>query len=57
MITVDKDTFIIDIPDPGVTIRTLLAVAAEAGKEVQKRTWRIRLNKAIVGSVRVKLTK
>lgn len=57
MITVDKEAVIIDITDPGVTIRTLLAVAATASKEVPKRTWKIRFNKAIVGSVRVKLEK
>jgi hypothetical protein len=57
MITVDPTMEIIDVEDIGVTLRTLLAVAARAAKERPKRTWKIRYKKAILGSIRVKLDK
>ena len=44
----------LDIPDIGVTIRTLLACASEGYKLNPKRVWKIRYKNTIVGSVRIK---
>jgi hypothetical protein len=45
----------IELPHLGITIRVLLAVAAEAGKETGRKTWALKYKNATVGTVRVKL--
>ena len=57
VVTFDLVSETIDIEDLGVTMRTLLAVANTAAKEKPKRVWKIRYKDAILGSVRIKLTK
>lgn len=56
LMTTDTVSGGIHITDIGVTLRTLLAVAAEGYKEHPKRVWRIAYgdNNEIVGSVRIR---
>ena len=44
----------IDITDMGVTIRTLLAVAADGYKETQRRKWSVKYKGAVIGWLQVK---
>ena len=54
MITACIDEATLDVPDMGVTLRSLLACAAKGYEENNKRTWKIRYKSVIIGSVRVK---
>lgn len=54
MITKDIENATIDIEDIGVTLRTLLAHAAEGYKTNPKRVWKVRYKATIIGSVRLK---
>lgn len=42
------------VPDLGVTLRTLLGVAAQGYKETGRRRWSIRYKGALIGSLQVK---
>ena len=42
------------IPDMGVTVRTLLSVAARGHAITGKRTWKVSYKNVVIGSVRVK---
>lgn len=53
MVTLDMIDRCIDIDDIGVTIRTLLAVAATGYKETGIRKWDIRYKKAVIGKLHV----
>ena len=54
MITVDHEKFKLVIPDIGVTMRTMLAAAADGYRHTGRRTWGISYNGATIGKVRVK---
>lgn len=51
MVTIDIKDKVIDIEDIGVTMRTLLAVAATGCAETGRRKWSIRYKNAIIGNV------
>lgn len=53
MVVRDDEELIIIIPDLGVTMRTILAVAAAGYKLTSKRRWRIQYKNAIIGKVSV----
>jgi len=55
-ITIKDDTFELETPDLGVTMRTLLAAAATGAKRTGRRAWTVRYKSAVIGSVRVRLT-
>jgi len=57
MVKADVADAVIDITDIGVTLRTLLAVAAANYEENPRRVWKIRYKASIVGSVRIKAPK
>jgi len=42
------------VPHTGITLRTLLAVAAENYVHNQKRTWKVVWNNTVIGNVRIK---
>ena len=49
------ETAELEVPHLGITLRTLLAVAAEASKQRPlKRKWVIRYKTAEIGSIRIK---
>jgi hypothetical protein len=56
MITTDTNTATIHIEDIGVTVRTLLAVAADGYKVNPKRVWKISYgdSNVVIGSVRIR---
>lgn len=54
MVVVNNDEATLDVPDLGVTIRTLLACAAKGYKNNPKRVWKLRYKAVIIGSVRLK---
>lgn len=54
MITVDTENAILEVPDLGVTLRTMLGSAVTGYKSNPKRTWKLKYKGVIVGSVRVK---
>lgn len=56
MVTTDIENAVLDVPDLGVTLRTLLACAAKGAKTNHKRSWKIRYKMVIIGSVRIKTT-
>ena len=45
----------LEVPHLGITLRTLLAAAAEAAKYAPKRTWNLRYKDAEIGRIRIKL--
>jgi hypothetical protein len=51
MVMIDVTDQCLDVDDIGVTLRTLLAVAAKGYAETGKRRWQIRLKGAMIGSV------
>lgn len=51
MVMIDKEDQCLDIEDIGVTLRTLLAVAAKGYAETGKRRWQVRYRGAIIGNV------
>jgi hypothetical protein len=53
-ISVDSEQYSLTIPDIGVTLRTLLAVAGNAQKATKRRTWKIVYKSVVIGSIRVK---
>lgn len=55
-VMLDMDDSVIDIDDIGVTLRTLLAVAANGCSLNNKRKWGIRYKNAIIGSVQCSST-
>jgi hypothetical protein len=42
------------VPDIGVTLRTLLAVAAKGYDATKRRSWKVVYKSTVIGSVRVK---
>lgn len=42
------------VPHTGITLRTLLAVAAENYQHSHKRTWKVVWNNTVIGNVRIK---
>jgi hypothetical protein len=54
MIITDIAGATLEIPDMGVTLRTMLGCAAVGYRSNPKRTWKIKYKGVIVGSVRVK---
>lgn len=48
------DEGVLTIPDLGVTLRTLLAVASNGYSLSGRRTWKIDYKSVVIGSVRVK---
>lgn len=55
MVTVDTENGILDAPDLGVTLRSLLAAADNGAKVRRKRIWKVRYKHVIIGSVCIKL--
>lgn len=55
MVIADIPAGVLDVPDIGVTLRTLLGAAAEASKLNRRRTWKVRYKQVIIGSIRIKL--
>lgn len=53
MVTIDIEDQVMDIEDIGVTLRTLLAVAAKGYAQTNKRRWGIRYKNAVIGNVQV----
>lgn len=53
-VTVDHEQSCLHVPHIGITLRVLLAVAAEAYKTTPKRTWRVMYKNTPIGSVRIK---
>jgi hypothetical protein len=55
-VIIDAEAGTLKVPDIGVTLRTLLACAAEGYKTRPKRVWKILYteNNVVVGSVRIK---
>lgn len=54
MITIDTEQGILDIPDLGVTLRTMLASAVRGYASNPKRTWKLRYKNVLIGSIRIK---
>lgn len=54
MVTFDAEAGTIDVPDIGITLRTLLSVAAQGYKVNPRRTWKVRYKEVIIGSIRIK---
>ena len=54
MITTNVEACTLEIPDLGVTLRTMLACAVKGYKQNPKRTWKLKYMGVIVGSVKVK---
>lgn len=55
-VIVDAEAGTLEIPDIGVTLRTLLACAARGAKDRPRRRWNIVYSGVVVGSVRIKDT-
>lgn len=53
-VVVNAENYTLTIPDIGVTLRTLLAVAGKAQVTTKRRTWKIVYKDVVIGSVRVK---
>jgi hypothetical protein len=56
MVVIDAENGTLKVPDIGVTLRTLLACAAEGSKTRPKRVWKIIYTDSniVIGSVRIK---
>ena len=56
MVTIDANNGTLKVPDLGVTLRTLLACAAEGAKTKPRRSWKILYTEhdVVIGSVRIK---
>ena len=54
MINIDSEQGILDIPDLGVTLRTMLGCAVTGYKSNPKRTWKLKYKGVVIGSVRIK---
>jgi hypothetical protein len=55
MITTDAENATLDVPDLGITLRSLLAVAAAGYTVNPKRIWKVRYKNSIIGSIRIKV--
>jgi hypothetical protein len=53
-VTCDPETTSLHVPHIGMTLRVLLAVAAEGYKTNPKRTWKIVYRGTVIGSIRIK---
>ena len=53
-VTVDTEKCTLEIPDIGVTVRTLLAAAADGYEKNGRRKWDIVYKHVPIGSIRVK---
>lgn len=53
-VTIDAETCSLVVPHIGLTLRVLLAVAAEGYKQNPRRTWKIVYKDTVIGSVRIK---
>lgn len=53
MVTIDIEDNVIDIDDLGVTLRTLMAVAATGYAQTDRRKWSVRYKKVLIASVQV----
>lgn len=54
MVKIDADNGTLAVPDIGVTLRTLMACAAEGYKTRPKRVWKVLYKDTVIGSVRIK---
>lgn len=54
MVTIDAPNAMLIVPDCGVTLRTLLACAAQGAKTNRKRVWKVQYKDTVIGSVRIK---
>ena len=54
MVDIDSKEGTLTVPDIGVTMRTLLACAAQGAKQRPKRVWRGIYKGVVIGSVRIK---
>lgn len=57
MVIIDTENGTLKVPDIGVTLRTLLACAAEGAKTKPRRSWKILYteNNVLIGNVRIRL--
>lgn len=53
-VQVDIDNNTLQVPDLGVTLRTLMACAARGYGETKKRQWKLLYKGAVIGSVKIK---
>ena len=55
-VIIDTEAVTLKVPDIGVTLRTLLACAAQGYKTTPKRVWKIIYSDSniVIGSVRIK---
>lgn len=53
-VTCDPETTSLHVPHIGMTLRVLLAVAAEGYKTNPRRTWKIVYRGTVIGSIRIK---
>lgn len=53
-VTIAADSCCLIVPHIGLTLRVLLAVAAEGYKLNPRRTWKIVYKDTVIGSVRIK---
>jgi hypothetical protein len=53
-VEVDKTEACLVLSDIGVTLRTLLAVAAEAYPSTRRRRWALKYKDAIIGRIQIK---
>ncbi len=54
MVSIDPENGTLNVPDIGVTLRTLMAAAASGYKTRPKRVWKVIYKGIVVGSVRIK---
>lgn len=53
-VTCDSEAATLHVPHIGITLRTLLAVAADGYKANPRRTWKVAYQGTVIGSVRIK---
>jgi hypothetical protein len=54
MVSTCLQTHSLSVPDLGVTLRTLLAVAAQGYDDTGRRAWTVRFKGAKIGTIQVK---
>jgi hypothetical protein len=54
LVVVSHELTALEVPDLGLTLRTLFAVAAEAYKTTPKRTWALHYRGIPVGNITIK---
>lgn len=53
-VTIDAENATLTVPHIGITLRTLLAVAADGYKTNPRRTWKVAYLGTVIGSIRIK---